>query len=95
MEEKYEKIKPKKINHIDAFLDKFKKAIGFSGLEKEIVLDLIKKEFGISLEKEDVRIFKKIIYLNISPVFKNEILIRKDKILKSLKEKNISVLDIK
>lgn len=95
MEEKYIKDSGRNFNPLTSFLDKFKKILGESVLQKEIIIASLKKETGRSIEKQDIKISKNIVYINASPLFKNEILMRKEKILKYLKEENLNIVDIK
>lgn len=95
MEEKYEKNIGINFNSLNSFLDKFKKIIGENTQNKDFIIESIEKELHKKIDKNNIKISKNILYLNISPIFKNEIYMRKEKILKSLEEKNINVIDIK
>ncbi len=95
MEEKYEKNTNRNFNPIISFLDKFKKILGDSGLQKDSVISVLKEELGVDLEKDKITISKNIASISASPILKNEILMRKQKILTKLKDLNINILDIR
>lgn len=58
-----------------------------SGEEKaNIIRNIISTAIGLDIKKEDIKIKNNIIYLNIKPIYKNEILIKQEKIFKELKE---------
>lgn len=75
--------------NIKSFLDKFKNII----LDKETtiqhILDTIEKETKISLVKNNILLKGSVIYINASPIIKNEILIKKDKIIFFLNQKTL------
>ena len=48
--------------------------------KKESVRKIISEVIGIQIKKEDLEIKNNIIYLNIKPIYKNEILLKKEKI---------------
>lgn len=95
MEDKYEKNTGRNFSSLNYFLDKFKKIIGENTQNKDFIIESIEKELCKKIDKDNIKISKNILYLNISPMFKNEIYMRKERVLKSLKEKNINIIDIK
>jgi len=54
--------------------------------KKEFVREAIKDVTGLSIENKDIKIKNGTIFLNIKPIYKNEILLKKDKIFSKLKE---------
>lgn len=62
----------------------FEKILNSSELMKEVVINVLNKNLSVSLKKEDVKIKDNNIILNIKPIYKSEILVKKDKILKDL-----------
>lgn len=54
--------------------------------KKESVRKIISEVIGIQIKKEDLEIKNNIIYLNIKPIYKNEILLKKDKISSRLQD---------
>ena len=95
MEEKYEKNTNRNFNPITSFLDKFKKILGDSGAQKDSLIKILKEEIGIELEKDKITISKSIASISASPILKNEILMRKQKILTKLKDSGLNISDIK
>lgn len=95
MEDKYEKIKHKNIIPIESFLNKFKKILGDSQFQKDTLISVLEKNFSVYIEKENIKISKNIATITASPVLKNEILINRKKILLFLKEKGVSIVDIR
>ena len=83
-------------NHIDSFLEKFKKILNQTSFNKETILLIISKEIKHEIKNEDIKIKNTTIILsNMSPVLKNEIFLHKEKILKLLKESGLRVSDIR
>jgi hypothetical protein len=50
------------------------------------IRNIISETIGIQIKKEDIKIKNNIIYLNIKPIYKNEILLKQDQIFLKLKE---------
>lgn len=83
-------------NHIDLFLEKFKKILNQTSFQKETILSVISKEIKYEIKPEDVKIKNTTILLsNMSPVLKNEIFLHKEKILKQFKELGLNILEIR
>ena len=55
-------------------------------IKKGAVCEAINKTIGINLSPKDVKIKNNIVYLNIKPIYKNEIFLKKDLINIKLKE---------
>jgi len=55
-------------------------------IKKEAVRNVISETIRIPVKKEDIKIKNGTIYLNIKPIYKNEIFIKRDKIFSLLKE---------
>jgi len=55
--------------------------------KKPLIIDIILKATGLELKKENLEIKGGVLYLNIKPIYKNEIFIKKDEILSQLKQK--------
>jgi len=82
--------------NISSFLKKISDNIGNTEIEKEKILEIIKKESFLEFKKEDFEIKNYIVYFeNLSPAVKNKIFIYKDNILKELKKFNIKIVDIR
>jgi len=84
-------------NHITNFLEKFKKLIFQKEEIKNIITKVISEEIFYQLEKEKIKIKNGIIFLEGSPILRNEIMLKKNKILIKLKDllPNSIFLDIK
>jgi hypothetical protein len=55
-------------------------------IQKESIRSVISSVVNIPLTKEQIKIKNNIIYLDIKPIYKNEILLKRDRIFDSLKE---------
>ena len=55
-------------------------------LKKEIIRETISKAINFEIKPKDLKIKKGIIYLNIKPIYKNEIFFKKEEIFKKLEE---------
>lgn len=55
-------------------------------LKKETIRSVISEAIKIQIDSNDVEIKNNIVYLNIKPIYKSEILINKDLISKKIKE---------
>lgn len=62
--------------------------------KRTIVSDVLKKEIGESIPFENISFSKGVVVIKCNSVLKNQIYIKKEKIILSLKEK-IGVIDIK
>lgn len=94
-EDQYEKLNQKEVNPLKIFLEKFKKIVNESEFYKDKIQEAIYLEIGIKLEKNLITITKGIVVLSVSPLIKNEVLIKKHKILKHLTIEGLNILDIK
>lgn len=73
-------------NLISNFLDKFRKIISSSENDYKIIAETISKHITISIISKQIKIKNTTIFVEGSPVLKNEILIHKHGILSDLKE---------
>lgn len=55
-------------------------------VKKDSIKHVVNKLVGINIKREDIEIKKGVICLNIKPIYKNEIFIKREKIIASLKE---------
>ena len=55
-------------------------------IKRETVCNIISQIINLPLKKEDVEIKNNTVYLNIKPIYKNEIFIKKDRISDELKK---------
>ena len=71
-------------NHIKDYLGKFKEIL-FSGEEKSrIITSIIDRIISIKIENKNIQIKQPFIYIKASPLIRNEILIKKELILKEI-----------
>lgn len=54
--------------------------------KKEIIRKTISEIIKVEINSQDIKLKDNIIYLNIKPIYKNEIFIKQDQILSKLKE---------
>jgi len=83
--------------NLDKFLNKFK---GLKPPNDEIkinIIKIIKDDLNINLERKDISVRNKTIYINTKPIIKNEIFINKYKLIETLRDKlgNTMVKDIR
>lgn len=55
-------------------------------IKKETIKNIISEVIKISIKKESIEIKNGVIYLDIKPIYKNEIFLKRDKIFSLLKE---------
>ena len=83
-------------NHIDLYLEKFKKILNQTSFQKENILNIISDEIKFEIKNENIKIKDtNIILVGLSPVVKNEVFIHKEKILNRLKDLGIKVAGIR
>jgi hypothetical protein len=84
-------------NKISNFLEKFKKLIYQKEFIKDSVVNIISNEVSFKLKKDSIKIKNGVIYLEGSPILRNEVLMRKKNILSSIKKiiPESNFLDIK
>ena len=71
-------------NHIKNYLEKFKNIIFSKEENIKIISEIIEKNISIKIDPKFIQIKGSTIYIKTSPLIRNEILIKKDKILKDL-----------
>ena len=71
---------------IKDFLLRFGDILLSEEIKKEAVRNVISKTIRMPIKKEDIKIKNGTIYLNIKPIYKNEIFLKRDKIFSLLKE---------
>ena len=72
------------MNNLGGFLDKFKNLIGASKFQKDAVVSVVRDVAKINLKENDFEVKNFIIKLNTNSLIKNEIFMRKQKILSTL-----------
>ncbi|MFA6269654.1 MAG: hypothetical protein WC657_00375 [Candidatus Paceibacterota bacterium] len=77
------------MNNIAGFLQKFLNLEKDNNTKLFLILDIIKKETNISLEKSMLEIKGESIKINSSPIFRNEIFMHREKIEEELQKSKI------
>jgi len=82
--------------NISALLQKFSKQIGESESEKEQIHMIIFKHTGLEIKKNLFEIKNYILYIDVSPVFKNKIFMYKRNILEDMSHSlSVKIVDIR
>ncbi len=71
---------------IKDLLSRFSDLLLSEETKKTYVQDVFEQTIGIDIKSEDIKIKNNVIYLDIKPIYKNEIFLKKDKIFLALKE---------
>jgi hypothetical protein len=71
---------------IKDLLARFNNLLLSEEIKKSSIRDVLQKTIGVDIKSEDIKIKNNIIYLNIKPIYKNEIFIKQEKIFLALKE---------
>lgn len=74
-------------NHINIFLNKFKNILFKKDEIKSVFKQVVLKNILFELDDQDIIIKTPLIVVNGSPILKNEIFLKKEKILKELQER--------
>ena len=69
---------------IKDLLEKFSNLILKEEVKLEVTRNTISDIIGLEIKPKDIEIKKNIIYLNIKPIYKSEILLKKEKIFSEL-----------
>ncbi|MEX2052280.1 MAG: hypothetical protein WD991_01115 [Candidatus Paceibacterota bacterium] len=69
---------------IKDLLGRFSHLLSGGEAKKEGVLNIINETTGLQVKKEEIEIKNGTVYLNIKPIYKNEILLKKEQILLGL-----------
>lgn len=78
--------------NLNNLLDRFKKSLGKDVLSKESVIFCIEEITRVKLDVEDINIKEGILEINSSPGKKNEIRLKEEKIIATLrKERGINI----
>jgi len=83
--------------NIEGFLERFRSFTPPNNVIREAVIGILKKETGVLVDKKHISVVNNIVYVKTKPIIKNEVFIKKQEILKELREKfhNQAPLDIK
>lgn len=78
------RVKP--MNSLSGFLEKFKKIIHEESFSKQAVINVLEKKLPIKLDPDDLKISNSVLYLNVTPLVRQEIQMRKEGLLEALEE---------
>ena len=79
---------------IAKYLEKFKVMGNSRHFSRNLVVETIQTVCGITLDPKNIEIKDGLVRIQSKPIIKNEIFLKKAKILTLLKEKNLVVQDI-
>ncbi|MFZ3011585.1 MAG: hypothetical protein WA060_01125 [Minisyncoccia bacterium] len=71
---------------IKDLLARFNKILFREEEKKEVIKKIISEVVKISISSEDIKIKDNILYLNIKPIYKNEVFLKQNLILSKLEE---------
>lgn len=71
---------------IKDLLHRFDKILLSEENKKESVRRAVSEALGVEISSKDVSIKNSVLYLNIKPIYKNEVFLKQEKILKRLEE---------
>ena len=76
---------------IKDLLHRFEKILGHESVKIGVVQKVLKEDFNILTQKDQIVVKGRVLYLKIKPVFRNEVLIHKEKFLHLLKDEGILI----
>lgn len=81
---------------ISSFLDRVRNIVSASDIQQDLIQSIIKDSIKKEIPRDKI-FFKKgvLSFDNLSPVYKNEVFINKDRIINNAKIVNINIIDIK
>ncbi len=71
---------------IKDLLAKYQNILFTEEVKKGAIKSIIYQIIGIEIKSEDIKITKGTVYLNIKPIYKNEIFLKREKIFTKLEE---------
>jgi hypothetical protein len=71
---------------IKDLLNKFSDILLSEEVKKKSIKDIISEVVRVNIKNEDIKIKNNVIYLDIKPIYKNEIFLKRDEILSKLQE---------
>ncbi|HEY4493846.1 MAG TPA: hypothetical protein VJB95_00200 [Candidatus Paceibacterota bacterium] len=71
---------------IKDLLAKFRNILGSGEEKKRILKKILLEVVGLDVDTADMEIKNNTVYLNIKPIYKNEVLLKQDKIFSKLEE---------
>jgi len=80
---------------IKDLLQRFEKILGHEVVKIGLIQNIIKNLAGIDISKNNIKIKSTTLILNIKPIYKNEILLKKDLILLNLQDQGLKIEEIR
>ena len=71
---------------IKDLLLRFDKILLSEEIKKASIINILEQTIGVKIKPEDLKIKNNTVYLNIKPIYKSEILLKKDLIMEKLQE---------
>ena len=71
---------------IKDLLAKFDNLLVSEEVKLQSILNILERVIGIKIKKEDIKIKNSTVYLNIKPIYKNEIFLQREKIFSLLSD---------
>ena len=71
---------------IKDLLIRFNNLLFSEEVKKNSIIEILYQTIGVKIKPEDIKIKSNTVFLNIKPIYKNEILLKKDEINSKLKE---------
>ncbi len=71
---------------IKDLLIRFNNLLFSEEVKKNSIIEILYQTIGVKIKPEDIKIKSNTVFLNIKPIYKNEILLKKDEIYSKLKE---------
>ena len=81
--------------NISKFFQKFQKINSDSAAQKEKIISIVKSVTNLELKPGEINVKESKLYINASPLIRNEIMMYKSKILSELDKNQIFIQDIK
>lgn len=72
---------------IKDLLSRFSKILSSGEVKKQILKEVLLEVVGLEVDSQKIKIKNNIVYLDIKPIYKNEIFLKKEKIFAKLQEK--------
>jgi hypothetical protein len=79
------------LHSLSKYLERFKKLQPPKEYKKERIQEIIKEKSGVLVDKEKINLKGTLLHLTVSPLYKTEILLHQEEILKSLEEERLKV----
>jgi hypothetical protein len=72
---------------IKDLLARFNNLLSSSEIKKQIIKEVLLEVVNLDIDSNKIKIKNNVVYLDIKPIYKNEIFLKKEKIFEKLQEK--------